>query len=225
LGKKKLLKFSQLATFANTYQNHQIQEPLLTDYQGEKLNMKGKWDAHHFKNGQPITLELACGGGEYTLQLARMHVNRNFIGVDIKGNRIWKGARVALAENLDNAAFARFRIEKIEEFFDKAEINEIWITFADPFLKKPNRRLTGPRFLERYRQILTPGGVVHLKTDSDELYDYTLSIIKEEGLTIEYQNADIYSGALVLPELEFKTYYERMHLENKKTIKYVRFVP
>lgn len=225
MGKNKLLKFSQLATFPNTYQNHNIKELLLTDYQGKKLDLKGKWNADHFKNDQSITLELACGGGEYTLQLAQMHPNRNFIGVDIKGSRIWKGARLALAENLENAAFARLRIEKITHFFEAAEISEIWITFADPFLKKPNRRLTAPVFIERYRHVLKPGGVVHLKTDSDELYNYTLAVIKKEGLKVEYQNDDIYSGPLALPELEFKTYYEQMHLENKKKIKYVRFIP
>jgi len=171
------------------------------------------------------TTELACGGGEYTVQLAQMHPDRNFIGVDIKGNRIWKGAKAALGEGLNNAAFARFRIEKIVHFFGRQEISDIWITFADPFLKKPNRRLTGPVFLERYRKILKPGGVIHLKTDSDELYDYTLRVIYAENLTIEYQNNDIYNGPLVLPELDFKTYYERMHLEKGKSIKYVRFCP
>lgn len=225
MAKKKLLKFSQLATFPNTYQNHKIQELLLTDYQGEKLDLKGKWGDHHFKNDQPITLELACGGGEYTVQLAQMHAHRNFIGVDIKGNRIWKGARVALAQELNNAAFARFRIEKIVHFFGKAEISEIWITFADPFLKKPNRRLTAPLFLERYRHILQPDGVIHLKTDSDDLFDFTLEVIENEKLTIEDMNTDIYAGELPLPELNFKTYYEQMHLANNKTIKYVRFSP
>ncbi len=225
MGKNKLLKFSQLATFPNTYQNHRIQELLLTDFQGEKLDLKGQWNAQHFKNDHPITLELACGGGEYTVQLAQMHAHRNFIGVDIKGNRIWKGAKISMAEGLSNAAFARFRIEKIVHFFGKAEISEIWITFADPFLKKPNRRLTGPVFLERYRHILKPGGVVHLKTDSDELYEYTMKVIKAEKLNIEAQNDDIYNGELPIPELEFKTYYEQMHLKNRKTIKYVRFNP
>lgn len=185
--------------------------------------MRGQWHSHHFKNDNPITLELACGGGEYTLEMARMHPDRNFIGIDIKGNRIWKGARVALAEKLDNAAFARMRIEKIDHFFGENEITDIWITFADPFLKKPNRRLTAPIFYDRYRKFMRPEGRMHLKTDSPELYEYTMETIEAEKLNIEYQDEDIYSKPLPMPELDFKTYYERMHLEAKKTIKYVRF--
>ncbi len=221
--KNKLFKFSQLATFPNTYQNYRIEEPLMTDFKGEMVDIKGKWLTHHFKNENPITLELACGGGEYTLELARKYPNRNFIGIDIKGNRLWKGARVALAENLDNAAFARMRIEKITNFFGKNEVDQIWITFADPFLKKPNRRLTAPVFLDRYKEFLVEGGTINLKTDSPELYEFTMEVLQEGNYPIEYYDDDIYSKPLPIQELEFKTYYERKHLEAKKTIKYVRF--
>ena len=224
MGKKnKLFKFSELANFPNTYQNYRIDEPLMTDCNGDMIDIKGKWLKHHFKNSHPITLELACGGGEYTLELARKYTERNFIGVDIKGNRLWKGARVALAEQLDNAAFARMRIEKITTFFGKNEVDKIWITFPDPFLKKPNRRLTAPIFLERYREFLIEEGTINLKTDSPELFEYTMEVLQEGNYPIEYFDDDIYAKPLPVEELTFKTYYERMHLEAGKTIKYVRF--
>ena len=224
MGKKnKLLKFSELSTFPNTYQNYRVDEPLMTDCNGEKVDLKGRWKVAHFKNDHPITLELACGGGEYTLDLARKYPDRNFIGIDIKGNRLWKGARVALAENLDNAAFARMRIEKITSFFGKDEVDKIWITFADPFLKKPNRRLTAPTFLERYREFLKENGTINLKTDSPELYEFTMEVLQEGGYPIEYYDDDIYSKPLAVEELSFKTFYERQHLKAGKTIKYVRF--
>ncbi len=223
MSKNKLYKFSQVATFPNVYQNHRIEEPLVTGADGEKLSIKGKWEDHHFKNKQSISLELACGGGEYTLGLARMHPQRNFIGVDVKGARIWKGARVAVAEELNNAAFLRCRIERITSFFDKDEVKEIWITFPDPFLKKPRRRLTSPLFLNRYREILPKGGLIHLKTDDPTLYEYTLETLEAEKIPVLYHDDDIYAKELPMPELSIQTFYEAMHLENKKTIKYVRF--
>jgi len=223
MSKNKLYKFGQLETFPNVYQNRRVQDDFVIDYRGEAIDIKGKWDEHHFKNGNPITLELACGGGEYTLGLARMHPNRNFIGIDIKGARIWKGARVAVAESLPNAAFCRMRIDHITKFFDKNEVAEIWITFPDPFLKKARKRLTSPMFLPRYRDILQHGGHINLKTDDPTLYEYTLEIIESEKLHLDYQNNDIYANDLHIPELGIHTFYEQMHLENKKTIKYIRF--
>jgi len=212
-----------LATFPNVYQNHRTDDDFVMDYRGEAIHIKGKWDEHHFKNGNPITLELACGGGEYTLGLARMHPQRNFIGIDIKGARIWKGARVAVAESLDNAAFCRMRIDHITKFFTSREVAEVWITFPDPFLKKERRRLTSPMFIPRYREILQPQAKIHLKTDDPTLYEYTLEVIESENLHLEYHNDNIYADELPIPELGIQTFYEAMHLENKKTIKYVRF--
>ncbi len=187
--------------------------------------MSGIWSKEHFSNEQSITLELACGGGEYTLSLARNFPNRNFIGVDIKGNRIWKGARVALAEELTNAAWIRTRIEQLPLFLAEDEVSEIWITFPDPFLKasKSNRRLTSPRFLEAYRKFLKPGGKIHLKTDSPELYAFTLEVLEEEQIVPEVAINDIYAGDLPIPELAYKTFYEKMHLADGRKIKYVRF--
>ena len=144
--------------------------------------------------------------------------------MDIKGARIWKGASIALEENLTNVAFLRTRIERINYFFEKDEIDEIWITFPDPFLKKENRRLTAPTFLERYRKIMKEDGIVHLKTDSDELYEFTMEVLEnEKNVTVLYQDDDIYSKPLPMPELDIKTYYELMHLGVGKTIKYVKF--
>lgn len=192
----------------------------------EEMDLQGHWASQHFGNANPITLELACGGGEYTVGLAGRFPDRNFVGVDIKGARIWKGATKAQKENLPNAAFLRCRIELIPKFFAEGEVDEIWITFPDPFLKdsKANRRLTSPFFLEKYRPILRQGGIVQLKTDDPTLYEFTLETLQQDDrCTLLYQNDDIYASDLQFPELELKTYYERMHLEVGKTIKYVRF--
>lgn len=224
--RNKLQKFAELLTFPNVYENFDPKNPQLTGVGGLLVELKGKWAEQHFQNDHPITLELACGRGEYTLGLARQNPHRNFIGVDIKGARIWKGAKIALEEGLGNAAFLRTRIEQIALFFEPGEVSEIWITFPDPFLKKgkANRRLTAPRFLKQYQKILWEGGLVHLKTDSPQLYEFTLEVLAEkENVELLYHDEDIYASPLPMPELELKTYYEAMHLEDGRTIKYVRF--
>lgn len=224
--RNKLQKFAELLTFPNVLENFDAGQPQLTGSNGETLDLKGKWATEHFKNDRPITVELACGRGEYSLGLARLYPDRNFIGVDVKGARIWKGARIALEEGLQNVAFLRTRIEQIGYFFAPEEISEIWITFPDPFLKdsKSNRRLTSAPFLNAYRKILKKEGIIHLKTDSPELYEFTLETLNEDpNIQLLYHDADIYSKPLAFPELELKTYYEAMHLAVGKTIKYVRF--
>lgn len=224
--RNKLQKFAELLTFPNVYENFTPKDPKLVGSGGAQVDIKGKWNSKHFQKDQPITLELACGRGEYTLGMARMYPNRHFVGVDVKGARIWKGASIALEEELTNVAFLRTRIEQLELFFEPQEVQEIWITFPDPFLResKINRRLTAAHFLDRYRRLLVPNGLVHLKTDEPNLYQFTLERLKEDPrITIHYQDDDIYSKPLPIPELELKTYYERMHLEAQKTIKYVRF--
>jgi len=227
MGKKnKLKKFEDLHLFPNVYENFDFTDPSLYISAEETVDIKGRWSSDHFGNNAPITLELACGGGEYTVALAQKYPNRNFIGVDIKGARIWKGASQALYGNLVNAAFLRCRIEKVMDFIGNGEISEIWITFPDPFLKKSqeNRRLTSPVFLQRYLQFLKDGAVVHLKTDDDTLYEYTLSVVRTfKGAQLLKSSADIYNGDLPAEELEFKTYYEKMHLTKGKSIKYVSF--
>lgn len=223
--RNKLEKFAELLTFKNVYQNYHFQDPALHYLHGEVVQRKGRWAIDHFQNNHPVVLELACGWGEYTIELARQQPGRNFIGVDVKGNRIWKGAKQALSEGLDNVAFLRTRIEQIEQFFNPGEVSEIWITFPDPFLRKSkgNRRLTSRVFLEKYRYLLPPGGSVHLKTDSPELYEFTLETVAEVAwCMILYQQDDIYSGPLIHPALSIKTKYERMHLEAGKTIKYIQ---
>lgn len=224
--RNKLQKFAELLSFPNVYENFDSKQPQLTGSNGEMIDLKGKWATQHFKNEHPIVLELACGRGEYSLGLARMYPERNFIGVDVKGARIWKGAGIALEEGLQNVAFLRTRIELIAHFFAPQEISEIWITFPDPFLRnsKANRRLTSAYFLNQYRKILQENGIVHLKTDEPNLYEFTLETLAEDSkTTILYHDSDIYAKPLPFPELELKTYYERMHLEAGKTIKYVRF--
>lgn len=224
--RNKLQKFAELLTFPNVYENFDAKQPTLTGQDGEILDLKGKWGSTHFKNDYPITLELACGRGEYSLGLARRYAERNFIGVDIKGARIWKGAKIARNEGLSNVAFLRTRIEQIASFFAPEEISEIWITFPDPFLKesKSNRRLTSPIFINEYRKILAKDGMVHLKTDEPNLYEFTLETLSaDQNVDILYKDDNIYAKELPFPELELKTYYEQMHLSEGKEIKYVRF--
>lgn len=225
-NRNKLQKFEELRSFPNYYQHEVTGEPLLTTANGHRLAMKGQWSQLHFNNSQPITLELACGRGEYAVALAARYPDTNFIGVDIKGARIWQGARRAMEAGLTNIAFLRTRIEMINLFFVAQEVSEIWITFPDPFLRpsKADRRLTSPPFLARYRELLKPGGLIHLKTDDQQLYEFTLEVVAETtDARLLYHNDDIYAGVLPFEELSTRTYYENMHLQAGKTIKYIRF--
>ncbi len=210
----------------NVYESFDPTRPELSGVNGQQVDLRGKWAEAHFQNHHPLTLELACGRGEYTLDLARRYPDRNFIGVDVKGARIWRGAKTALAEGLGNAAFLRTRIEVISRFFAPGEVDEIWITFPDPFLKKgkENRRLTAAQFLKQYRRILRPRGLVHLKTDSRELYEWTLeTFAAQPAVDVLYHDSDIYAKPLPIPELSTETYYERMHRQLGKVITYTRF--
>ncbi|MEZ4931012.1 MAG: tRNA (guanosine(46)-N7)-methyltransferase TrmB [Saprospiraceae bacterium] len=224
--RNKLLKFAEVLSFPNVYENFDSSNPSLAGKNGEEVFLKGKWASTHFGNTNPITLELACGKGEYTLGLAKHFPDRNFIGVDVKGARIWRGAKEALDEGIPNAAFLRTRIEQIALFFEENEVEEIWITFADPFLKegKSNRRLTSSNFLQHYKKILKDQGIIHLKTDDPTLYEFTLeTLANQQDFQLLYHDDDIYSKPLPMPELEFKTFYEKKHLAIGKSIKYVRF--
>ncbi len=224
--RNKLKKFAEILSFPNVFENFNVKDNVLTGKDGAQIDYTSGWNNFYFKNQNPIILELACGRGEYSLGLAKRYPQTNFIGVDIKGARIWQGAKIALEENLHNICFLRTRIEHISDFFKPGEIDEIWITFPDPFLKKSkaNRRLTSGFFLERYRQILKPKGLVHLKTDSPELYEFTKEVISlDDKCKILYDNNDIYSKELDFPELDIKTYYEKSHLKDGRKIKYIRF--
>jgi tRNA (guanine-N7-)-methyltransferase len=223
--RNKLQKFAEVAGFTNVYENFYDPDAQLL-HQGERIAMQGRWSVSHFKNDRPITLELACGKGEYTIGLAQIFPDQNFIGVDIKGARIWKGAKRALEYNVTNAAFLRTRIEHLQAFFAPEEISEIWIVFPDPFPResKANRRLTSPAFIELYSRILTPGGIVHLKTDDDHLYEFTLEVVRADPrCKMVSQTPDVYSSALPHEALDIKTYYELKHLAEGRMIKYVSF--
>ena len=224
--KNKLSKFADILTFPNVFECYDVRKPELVGVGMQPVNFRGRWQELYFKNEQPITLELACGAGEYTVNLARQFPDRNFIGIDLKGNRIWKGAKMALDEQLPNVAFVRTRIEIIEHFFAPGEVAEIWITFPDPFPRnsKANRRLTSAFFLEKYRLILQPGGLVHLKHDDPDFYQFTLdTIAADPQCRLLYTSANIYATALAFPELAIQTRYESMHLAAGRTIKYVRY--
>jgi tRNA (guanine-N7-)-methyltransferase len=224
--RNKLQKFAEMQTLPNVFENVDTKNPTLSPAPGQVVSRSGKWCAAHFANDHPLVLELACGRGEYTVELARMYPIKNYIGVDVKGARIWKGARIALSENLHNVAFLRTRIEQIGHFFAPGEVAEIWITFPDPFLRdsKSNRRLTSPWFLQQYRKILASGAIMHLKTDDPNLYHFTLQTIGEQpDYQVLFAEADIYSKPLPWPDLAIQTHYERMHLAAGKSIKYIRF--
>jgi len=223
--KGKLEKFAQLNTFANVYQNFDYPEVALKGQHDTKIKYYGNWAENAFQNQQPIILELACGGGEYAISLAKKFPEINLIGIDVKGNRIWKGAKIGLQEHIRNLVFIRIRIEQLEQVFAPGEIHQIWITFPDPFVKKSkaNRRLTSPNFLKIYKNLLAPGGLVHLKTDAKSLFDYTLATLAEARISPLETVKDIY-GQKEIPEiLKIQTKYEKRHLEEGKIIYYLNF--
>jgi tRNA (guanine-N7-)-methyltransferase len=213
MGKDKLRRFAEIETFANVYQLDA----------GKAL--KGNWSNMHFKNEAPLVLELACGKGEYTVNLAQLFPHKNFIGIDYKGNRIWRGAKTATEEGIDNVAFLRIQIEHILDYFDAAEVCEIWITFPDPQpqVSREKKRLTAPRFLEKYKVILQESAPINLKTDNDDFYAFTLETIDQLGLKLHVRTEDLYRSDLVNEVLSIKTYYEKKYLTHHKNINYVRF--
>jgi tRNA (guanine-N7-)-methyltransferase len=210
MGQKKLQRFAEIRTFKNV-----LEYP---------LHMQGKWSSF-FNNNHPVTLELACGKGEYALGLGRMHPEKNLIGIDIKGNRIWVGAKKALEENLNNVAFVRSQIDKIDQYFQKDEVAEIWITFPDPQLRtsRAKKRLTHPHFLRIYQKFLNKKGVIHLKTDSPDLYHFTKLVINFHDLELLEESTNVYANNEIAEELKIKTYYESLDIAKSKKIHYVQF--
>ncbi|MFN0291432.1 tRNA (guanosine(46)-N7)-methyltransferase TrmB [Pedobacter helvus] len=213
MGKDKLRKFAEIDTFPNVYQLE------------EGKSLKGNWAKTHFKNDYPIVLELACGKGEYSVGLAKLFPEKNFIGVDLKGNRIWRGARTGVDEGIPNLAFLRIQIEDLLEYFGTQEIDEIWITFADPQpqISREKKRLTSPNFLSKYKILLADGGKINLKTDNDGLYGYTKEKVAELGLLTHKDTNHLYQSDLVDEVLSIKTHYERIYLKKDKNINYIQF--
>ena len=218
MGKGKLAKFADMETYENVFQYpYSVVEHVLFD-------MQGHWHEQYFHNNNPIVLELGCGKGEYTVELAKLHPNMNFIGVDIKGARMWTGATQTLNEGLKNVAFLRTNIEIIERFFAPDEVQEIWLTFSDPQMKNPHKRLTSTFFLERYRKFLIDGGIIHLKTDSNFLFTYTTYLVEKNQLPVLLRTTDLYSQGPEYAEVaSIQTYYESMWIARGLNIKYMKF--
>ena len=217
MGKNKLQKFAEMETYERVFQY-----PFARLQAEGGFPLKGQWHSV-FGNDRPIVLELGCGRGEYTVGLARRFGEKNFIGVDIKGARMWAGAKQSNEEGLGNAAFLRTDIELIDRFFAPGEVSEIWITFPDPQMKKVRKRLTSTRFLELYRQVLKDGGLVHLKTDSPFFYTYTTALVQLNRLPVCEQTADLYGQSQANDILSIKTYYEQQWLDRGLSIKYLCF--
>ena len=222
MGKGKLAKFAEMETFSNVFQYP------FSVVDNVPFEMKGRWREQYFKNNHPVVLELGCGKGEYTVELARLYPEMNFIGVDIKGARMWTGAKQALEEGLKNVAFLRTNIEIIDRFFAESEVQEIWLTFSDPQMKNAHKRLTSTFFLNRYRKFLVDGGIVHLKTDSNFLFTYTTCMVKENKLPVVFSTEDLYHTEGLDEEthkiLSIQTYYESMWIERGLNIRYMKFL-
>ena len=221
MGKGKLAKFAEMETFSNVFQYP------FSVVDNVPFEMKGHWRSQYFKNDNPIVLELGCGKGEYTVELARLYPEVNFIGVDIKGARMWTGAKQAIEADLKNVAFLRTNIEIIDRFFAESEVQEIRLTFSDPQMKNAHKRLTSTFFLNRYRKFLVDGGIVHLKTDSNFLFTYTACMVKENKLPVVFSTDDLYHTEGLDEEthkiLSIQTYYESMWIERGLNIRYMKF--
>lgn len=219
-SKNKLKRFKENEIFSNVVQ------PTRDEAVNDGLGFKGNWRSKFFKNDLPIVLELGCGKGEYTVNLAKMFPEKNFLGIDIKGARFWRGAKTALDENLTNVGFLRTQIELIDLLFSENEIDEIWITFPDPQIKykRTKHRLTNLEFLAKYKKVLKPEGVVHLKTDSEFMHGYTLGLLHGLDLEVEYAHHDVYRNEYSPKEVtQIQTFYENQYLEQNKKITYIRF--
>ena len=219
-SKNKLKRFRENETFRNVIQ------PTREEIVNAEFSLKGKWCSSFFKNNNPLVLELGCGKGEYTVGLAKRNPNKNFIGIDIKGARFWRGAKTAIENQMPNVAFIRTQIELVEFIFAENEVDEIWITFPDPQIKykRTKHRLTNATFLQRYKNVLNNTGVVHLKTDSEFMHGYTLGLLHGLGCEVEYANHDVYRQEGSPKEVtEIQTYYEETYLAKDKSITYIRF--
>lgn len=219
-SKNKLKRFKENETFSNVIQ------PTREEITNKEFHLKGKWAKEFFKNNLPIVLELGCGKGEYSVGLAKMYPEKNFLGIDIKGARFWRGAKTAVEEEMNNVGFLRTQIELIDLIFAENEVDEIWITFPDPQIKykRTKHRLTNTEFLQKYKKILKPDGVVNLKTDSEFMHGYTLGLLHGEGHEILHANHDVYKNEYSPEEVVgIQTFYENQYLEENKKITYIKF--
>lgn len=217
MAKKKLKKFAENDTFPNLFQ------PNYHNLLEKGFHLKGKWHSEFFKNDNPIILELACGKGEYTVGLAKLHPENNYIGIDRQGARLWRGCKTSNEEKMSNVAFLRTHIQYLPQLFGENEISEIWITFPDPQPKKERKRLTSNNMIDRYVQVLKPDGIMHLKTDSEFFYDFTLEVIEENNHNILTQTRDLYSEMPQSEVASIQTYYESIWLEMGKKIHYLKY--
>ncbi len=223
MAKNKLRRFQEMKAWSNVF------EPTLDPIERDQFSLKGNWKKTFFKNENPIVLELGCGKGEYSIGLAKQYPDKNFIGVDIKGARIWVGAKESVEQELNNVAFLRAKIDFISTYFSENEVDEIWLTFSDPQPTKPRKRLTSEAFIDRYKQILKPGGIIHLKTDSDLLFEFTEEEIKDKGYDCLELTWDLYGSlqtdldSTTREILHIKTHYEQLFTSRGSVIKYAKF--
>jgi len=215
MGKNKLKRFAENETFENLFQHNHY------NVREEPFPLRGFWHTNYFKNSNPIVLELGCGRGEYSIGMAQSFPDKNFIGIDRKGARIWRGCKDSIEKNLKNVGFLRIKIEDIEHYFAQNEVSEIWVTFPDPQLRKERRRLISPNFVSKYQKILPPSGIIHLKTDSRELYDYILETAPSENWKILNHIPDVYNTGEASVLTEIQTFYEKKWLLEGKTIMYI----
>lgn len=219
-SKNKLKRFRENETFSNVVQPERVE---LTN---NEFSLKGNWNKDFFKNANPIVLELGCGKGEYSIALSKANPDKNFLGIDIKGARFWRGAKTGMEENLNNVGFIRTQIELIDHIFAEGEVDEIWITFPDPQIKykRTKHRLTNTEFLQKYKKVLKPRGIVNLKTDSEFMHGYTLGLLHGEGHEVLHSNHDVYKNEYSPKEvIEIQTFYEKQYLEKGKPITYIQF--
>ncbi len=217
MAKHKLQRFAEMETFPNVFQ------PKLAELMQDPYPNAGQWNSRYFGNNNPLVLELGCGKGEYTVGLARLYPDKNFIGIDIKGARMWRGAKTAIDEQLANVAFVRTKIDMINAVFDATEVDEIWITFPDPQPRKLGKRLSSAKFLNYYRPIIKPNGIIHLKTDSAELYLYTKAMLDLNKIEPMVSTQNLYAELKNDPVLGIQTFYEKSFLSKGKTINYLKF--